>query len=156
MDSRVILYLITSLLLGCAGDLDDQTKKQDLNEDESVDSNGSAQVTPQVAKKGLESLQAANPKLMPKSEALISPEVRPLYNEPKISPVEDEVLVADPVSVVEKLAEFELSPSASPQPAEKKIDLFYPSPNSESSSRDSGKSARLHRGMPALNLSYLK
>ena len=156
MVSRVTLYLITSLLLGCAGDLDDQTKKQDLNEDESVDSNGSAQVTPQVAKEGLESLQAANPKLMPKSEALISPEVRPLSNEPKNTLEEEDELVVEPAPVVEKLVEFEMSPSATPTPAENKNELFYPSPSSESPSQESGKSARLHRGMPALNLWYLE
>ena len=45
---RVTLYLITSFILGCAGDLDDQTKKQDLNENETVDSNDSLRFGPQV------------------------------------------------------------------------------------------------------------
>lgn len=168
---RVILYLITSFILGCAGDLDDQTKKQDLNEDETVDSNDSLRVTPQVKvevdkliptkapgipKEELESLQAANPKLLPKSEAVISPEVQPNSNEPKNTLEEDDELVAEPAPVVEKLVEFEVSPTANPTPAENTNELFYPSASSESPSRVSGNRARLHRGMPALNLSYLK
>lgn len=168
---RVSFYLITLFFLGCAGDLDDQIKKQDLNEDDTVESNGSVRVTPQVkdevdeliptkaplvAKEGLKSLQATNPKVLLKSQTLAAPEVRPHSNEPKNYLVEDEELVADPVPVVEKLVESEALSSASPTPAEKKIDLFYPSPSSESSTRESGKSTRLHRGMPALNLRYLK
>ena len=168
---RVSFYLITLFFLGCAGDLDDQSTKQDLNEDETVESNDSLRLDPQVkdevdepipakasevAKEKSESLQATNPEALPKSETLTAPEVRPHSNEPKNSLVEDEELVAEPAPVVEKLLESEVSPSASPEPAEKKIDLFYPSPSSESSTQESGKSVRLHRGMPALNLRYLK
>ena len=136
---RVSFYLITLFFLGCAGDLDDQSTKQDLNEDETVESNDSVRVTPQVkdevdepipakasqvAKEKSESLQATNPEVLPKSETLTAPEVRPHSNEPKNSLVKDEELVAEPAPVVEKLLESEVSPSASPEPAEKKIDLF--------------------------------
>lgn len=168
---RGTLYLIILFVFGCAGDLDDQITKQDFNEDETVDSNDSVRITPQVndevvelippkapevAKEKLESLQATNLKAPFKSETLTAPEVRPHSNEPKNSLEEDKDLVADSVSVVEKLLVPELLPPATPTPAEKKIELSYPSPPSESYSRESGKSARLHRGMPALNLWYLK
>ena len=168
---RVILHLITLFLLGCAGDLDDQSTKQDLNEDGTVESNDSVRVTPQVKDEvdepiptkapqvlieGLESRQATNPKVLLKSQTLAAPEVRPHSNEPKNSLEEEDELVADPVPVVEKLLESEVLSSASPTPAEKKIDLFYPSPSSGSSTHEPDKSTRLHRGMPALNLRYLK
>jgi hypothetical protein len=168
---RVSFYLITLFFLGCAGDLDDQSTKQDLNEDETVESNDSVRVTPQVkdevdepipakasqvAKEKSESLQATNPEVLPKSETLTAPEIRPHSNEAKNSLLEDDELVAEPAPVVEKLLESEVSPSASPEPAEKEIELSYPSPPSESYSRESGKRARLHRGMPALNLWYLE
>ena len=45
---RVSLYLIASILLGCAGDLDDQITKQDFNEDGTVESNESVRVSPKV------------------------------------------------------------------------------------------------------------
>lgn len=168
---RVSFYLITSFLLGCAVDLDDQITKQDLNEDETVDSNDSVRVTPQakdevdeliptkapeVAKEKLESLQAANPKVLLKSETLTAPEVRPHSNEPKNTQEEEDELVVEPAPVVEKLVESEALPSASLTPAENTNELFYPSAPSESPLRESGNSARLHRGMPALNLWYLK
>ena len=168
---RVILHLITLFLFGCAGDLDDQITKQDLNEDETIESNDSVRTTPQVndevveliplkapevAKEKLESLQATNLEAPFKSDTLTAPEVRPHSNEPKNSLEEDKDLVADSVSVVEKLLEPELLPPATPKPAEKTNELFSPSPPSESLSQESGKSARLHRGMPALNLWYLK
>lgn len=168
---RVSFYLITLFFLGCAGDLDDQSTKQDLNEDETVESNDSVRVTPQVkdevdepipakasqvAKEKSESLQATNPEVLPKSETLTAPEIRPHSNEAKNSLLEDDELVAEPAPVVEKLLESEVSPSASPEQAEKEIELSYPSPPSESYSRESGKRARLHRGMPALNLWYLE
>ena len=168
---RVILHLITLFLLGCAGDLDDQITKKNLNEDGTVESNDSVRVSPnvkdevdepipakasEVAKEKLESLQATNPKVLLKSETLTAPEVRPHSNEPKTTLEEEDELVVEPAPVVEKLVEFEMSPSATPTPAENKNELFYPSPSSESPSQESGKSARLHRGMPALNLWYLK
>lgn len=171
MFQRFTFYLITSFLLGCAGDLDDQITKQDLTEDETADSNDSLRVSPQVkdevdepiptkvpqvAKAKSESLQAANPKVLLKSETLTAPEVQPHSNEPKNTLEEDDELVAEPTPVVEKLVEFEVSPSATPTPAENTNELFYPSTPSESPSRVSGKSARLHRGMPALNLWYSK
>ncbi len=167
---RVILYLISSFLLGCAGDLDDQITKQDLNEDETVDSNDSIRVAPQVkdevdepiplkapevAKEKLESLPAANPKVLLKSETLTAPEVRPHSNVPK-NTLEDDEIVVEPAPVVEKLVEFEVTPPASPKPSENSNELFYTIAPSESPSRESGKRARLHRGMPALNLWYLK
>ena len=168
---RVSFYLITSFILGCAGDLDDQTKKHDLNEEETADSNDSLRVAPQmidevdeliptkasqVAKAKSESLQAANPKVLLKSEALISPEVQPHSNEPKNTLEEDDEHVAEVTPVVEKLLEFEVPPSANPTPAENPNELFYPSTPSQSLSRVSGNSPRLHRGMPSLNLRYLK
>ena len=168
---RVSFYLITLFLLGCAGELDDQITKKDLNEDGTVESNDSVRVTPQekdevdeliptkapeVAKEKLKSLQATNPKVLLKSETLTAPEIRPHSNEPKNSLEEEDELLADPVPVVEKLLESEVLSSASPTPAEKKIDLFYPSPSSGSSTHEPDKSTRLHRGMPALNLRYLK
>ena len=168
---RVILYLIISFILGCAEDLDDQITKQDLNEVETVDSNDSLRFGPQVkdevdepipakapeeAKEKLESLQVTNPKPLPKLETLSALEIRPHSNEPKNSREKDKELVAYTVSVVEKLFEPEALPSAGPMPAEKKIELSHPSPSSESSTQESGKGARLHRGMPAMNLWYLK
>ena len=171
MFARVSFYLITSFLLGCAEDLDNQITKQDLTEDETADSNDSVRVTPQakdevdepipskapqVANKKSESLQAANPKVLLKTETLTAPEVWPHSNEPKNTQEEDDELVAEPAPVVEKLVEIEVSPSATPTPAENTNELFYPSAPSESPSRVSGKSARLHRGMPALNLWYSK
>ena len=168
---RVSLYLIASILLGCAGDLDDQITKQDFNEDGTVESNESVRVSPkvedevdepisakasEVAKENLKSLQATNPEVLLKSETLIAPEVRPHSDEPKNSLEEGKELVADKVSVVEKLFEPKVLPYVESMPAEKKIELSYPSPSSESPSEESGKRARLHRGMPALNLWYLK
>lgn len=168
---RVTFYLIASILLGCSGDLDDQIKKQDLTEGETVDSNDSVRVSPkvedeedepisekasEVAKENLKSLQATNPKVLLKSETLTAPEVRPHSDELKNSLEEGKELVADKVSVVEKLFEPKVLPSVESMPAEKKIELSYPSPSSESPSQESGKRARLHRGMPALNLWYLK
>ena len=168
---RISIYLIASILLGCAGDLDDQITKQDFNEDGTVESNESVRVSPkvedevdepisakasEVAKENLKSLQATNPEVLLKSETLIAPEVRPHSDEPKNSLEKGKELVADKVSVVEKLFEPKVLPSVESMPAEKKIELSYPSPSSESPSQESGKRARLHRGMPALNLWYLK
>ena len=110
----------------------------------------------QVAKAKSESLQAAHPQVLLKSEALISPEVQPHSNEPKNSLEENDEIVAEVTPVVEKLLEFEVPPTANPTPAENTKELFYPSTPSESHARESGNSPRLHRGMPALNLRYLK
>ena len=48
MFKRVILYLPTIIIIGCADDMDDQIMKQDLNDDELVESNDSLLVTTQV------------------------------------------------------------------------------------------------------------
>ena len=49
MFKRVILYLrSTIIIIGCADDMDDQIMKQDLNDDELVESNDLLLVTTQV------------------------------------------------------------------------------------------------------------
>ena len=165
MFQRVTIYSLTFIILGCAEDLDDQITKQDLTKDEPVESNDSFRVipqvkqdegelitikTPQLAQQELESVQAENPKELPDTEIIPSPEV-------PLDQVEEEVvLVAEPAPVVEKLVEIEVSPPASPKPVEKAVEFPDPSPSPEPSSEESGASPRLHRGMPALNLWYSK
>ena len=162
---RVTIYSLTFIILGCAEDLDDQITQQDLTKDEPVESNdsfrGNPQVkqdegelitkkTPQLAEEELESVQAENPKELPETEIISSPEV-------PLDPVEEEVaLVAEPAPVAEKLVEIEVSPPASPKPVEKPVEFPDPSPSPGTSSGESGAGARLHRGMPALNLWYSK
>ena len=162
---RVTIYSLTFIILGCAEDMDDQITQQDLTKDEPVESNdsfrGNPQVkqdegelapteTPQLAEEQLESVQAENPKELPKTEIIPSPEV-------PLGTVEEEVaLVAEPAPVTEKLVEIEVSPPASPKPVEKPVEFPDPSPSPGISSGESGASARLHRGMPALNLWYSK
>ena len=85
MFKRVILYLPSIIIIGCADDMDDQIMKQDLNDDELVESNDSLLVTTQVkdevdepippktphsAALGLKFVQAAKTKVLPKSETL--------------------------------------------------------------------------------------
>ena len=162
---RVTTYSLTFIILGCAEDLDDQITQQDLTKDEPVESNdsfrGNPQVkqeegelapteTPQLAEEELESVQPENPKELPEKEIIPSPEV-------PLDPVEEEVaLVAEPAPVTEKLVEIEVSPPASPKPVEKPVEFPDPSPSPGTSSGESGAGARLHRGMPALNLWYSK
>lgn len=162
---RVTIYSLTFIILGCAEDLDDQITQQDLTKDEPVESNdsfrGNPQVkldegefapteTPQLAEEELESVQAENPKELPETEIIPSPEV-------PLDPVEEEVaLVAEPAPVTEKLVEIEVSPPASPKPVEKPVEFPDPSPSPGTSLGESGAGTRLHRGMPALNLWYSK
>ena len=162
---RVTIYSLTFIILGCAEDLDDQITQHDLTKDEPVESNdsfrGNPQVkqnegelspteTPQLAEEQLESVQAENPKKLPKTEIIPSPEV-------PLDPVEEEVaLVAEPAPVTEKLVEIEVSPPASPKPVEKPVAFPDSIPSPGTSLGESGAGARLHRGMPALNLWYSK
>ena len=163
---RVTIYSLTFIILGCMEDLDDQITQHDLIKDEPVESNDSFRFipqvkldegeliittkTPQLAEEELESVQAENPKELPETEIIPSPEV-------PLDPVEEEVaIVAEPAPVTEKLVEIEVSPPASPKPVEKPVEFPDPSPSSGISSGESGAGARLHRGMPALNLWYSK
>ena len=163
---RVTIHSLTFIILGCAEDLDDQITQHDLIKEEPVESNDSFRFipqvkldegeliittkTPQLAEEELESVQAENPKELPEKEIIPSPEV-------PLDPVEEEVaIVAEPAPVTEKLVEIEVSPPASPKPVEKPVEFPDPSPSSGISSGESGAGARLHRGMPALNLWYSK
>ena len=163
---RVTIYSLSFIILGCAEDLDDQITQHDLIKEEPVESNDSFRFipqvkldegeliittkTPQLAEEELESVQAENPKELPETEIIPSPEV-------PLDPVEEEVaIVAEPAPVTEKLVEIEVSPPASPKPVEKPVEFPDPSPSPGTSSGESGAGARLHRGMPALNLWYSK
>ena len=156
MLSRVTYFLFTFIILGCAEDSINQITKKDSIEIKTVDSNDSDRVTTQVEKEGLKIPEAAVPKVVLKKKTLTSPKVWRHSNEPKNSTEDDDKLVLEPVPVVEELVEFEVPPSVSPKSAEKTIELLYPSKSSEPSSPRSNKNTRLHQGMPALNLWYLR
>ena len=165
MFKRVILYLPTIIIIGCADDMDNQIIQQDLNDDELVESNDSLLVTTQVkdevdepippqtphsAALGLKFVQAAKTKVLPKSETFLSTEVQVDSIKPKNTLEEEDGNVDEPSTVIEKLAEFE-----SPLPtSQKSIELSDPITTPDSSSRESDTRVRLHRGMPALNLWY--
>ena len=165
MIKRVILYLPTIIIIGCADDMDIQIMQQDLNDDELVESNDSLLVTTQVkdevdepippktphsAALGLKFVQAAKTKVLPKSETFLSTEVQVDSIKPKNPLEEEDGNVDEPSTVIEKLAEFQSSLPTS----QKSIELSDPITTPDSSSRESDTRARLHRGMPALNLWY--
>ena len=165
MFKRVILYLPTIIIIGCADDMDDQIMKQDLNDGELVESNDSHLVTTQVkdevgepippktphsAALGLKFVQAAKTKVLPKSETSLSTEVHVDSVKSKNTLEEEDGNVAESSTVIEKLAEFESSLPTS----QKLIELPDPITTPNSSSLESDTRARLHRGMPALNLWY--
>ena len=124
MFKRVILYLPTIIIIGCADDMDDQIMQKDLNDGELVESNDSLLVTTQVkdevgeaippktphsAALGLKFVQAAKTKVLPKSETFLSTEfqvdsIKPkntLKNESHICPVGTGILNASnsPVTI---------------------------------------------------------
>ena len=146
MFKRVILYLPTIIIIGCADDMDIQIMQQDLNDDELVESNDSLLVTTQVkdevdepippktphsAALGLKFVQAAKTKVLPKSETFLSTEVHVDSIKPKNTLEEEDGNVA-----------------------QKSIELSDPITTPDSSLRESDARARLHRGMPSLNLWY--
>lgn len=139
--------------------------QQDLNDGELVESNDSLLVTTQVkdevgkpipaktphsAALGLKFVQATKTKVLPKSETFHSTEVHVDSIKPKNTMEEEDGNVTEPSTVIEKLAEFKSSLPTS----QKSIELPDPITTSNSSSRESDTRARLHRGMPALNLWY--
>ena len=139
--------------------------QQDLNDGELVESNDSLLVTTQVkdevgepippktphsAALGLNFVQATKTKVLPKSETFHSTEVHVDSIKPKNTMEEEDGNVTEPSTVIEKLAEFKSSLPTS----QKSIELPDPITTSNSSSRESDTRARLHRGMPALNLWY--
>ena len=145
--------------------MDIQIMQQDLNDDELVESNDSLLVTTQVkdevgepippqtphsAALGLKFVQAAKTKVLPKSETFLSTEVHVDTIKPKNTLEEEDGNVAEPSTVIEKLAEYESSLPTS----QKSIELPDPITTPNSSSLKSDTRARLHRGMPALNLWY--
>lgn len=145
--------------------MEDQIMQQDLNDGELVESNDSLLVTTQVkdevgepippktphsAALGLKFVQATKTKVLPKSETFHSTEVHVDSIKPKNTMEEEDGNVTEPSTVIEKLAEFKSSLPTS----QKSIELPDPITTSNSSSRESDTRARLHRGMPALNLWY--
>ena len=169
MLQRVILYLLALIIIGCADVMDNQIIQQNLIEGELLDSNVSTLVTrqvnekvdkpihaktPHVAEQGLEFLQATKPRMSPKSETFSSTDVQVYSIEPKNSLEEEDEDVAEPAAVIEKLIKFESSLPKSQKPAEKPVELPNTIAPGESSSKKSDKKARLHRGMPSLNLWY--
>lgn len=145
--------------------MEDQIMQQDLNDGELVESNDSLLVTTQVkdevgepippktphsAALGLKFVQATKTKELPKSETFHSTEVHVDSIKPKNTLEEEDGNVTEPSTVIEKLAEFKSSLPTS----QKSIELPDPITTSNSSSRESDTRARLHRGMPALNLWY--
>ena len=171
MGQRITLYFIICLYFGCAQESKDEKTKKDLSVDESVGANSTIPITlpakeanqpviashlPDERKSEMKDFDKTTPDTLPQEDAQVS-SVVPV--DPKKAEPTDDVETDDepaPISVQSELVQDQDPPTSSPtsvqQPISTVVGSQPPSPPEKAATSPS----RLHRGMPALNLWYLR
>ena len=170
---RFTLFIITGLFLGCAQEVKEETTEKERSVDESVGANSTSPTTlsakqanqpttathlPDEGKSEMKDFAKTTPDILPQEDAQVSSvvPVEPKKTKPT-DDVEAEVEPA-PVSVQNKwVQDQELppptsSPTSVQQPISPVVGSQPPNPPEKSATLPS----RLHRGMPVLNLWYLR
>ena len=166
---RFTLYIITSLFLGCAQEVKEETTEKERSVDESVGANATSTITfpakqasqpiiathlPDERKSEMKDFAKTIPDTLPQEEARIS-SVVPV--DPKKAEPTDDVEADDepaPISVQNKLVQDQDPPTSSPISVQQPISTVVGSQPPNPPRKASTSPSRLHRGMPVLNLWY--
>jgi hypothetical protein len=166
---RFTLYIITTLFLGCAHEVKEETTEKERSVDESVGANATSTITfpakqaiqptiathlPDERKSEMKDFAKTIPDTLPQEEARIS-SVVPV--DPKKAEPTDDVEADDepaPISVQNKLVQDQDPPTSSPISVQQPISTVVGSQPPNPPRKASTSPSRLHRGMPVLNLWY--
>ena len=166
---RFTLYIITSLFLGCAQEVKEETTEKERSVDESVGANATSTITlpakqasqptiathlPDERKSEMKDFAKTIPDTSPQEEARIS-SVVPV--DPKKAEPTDDVEADDepaPVSVQSELVQDQDPPTSSPISVQQPISTVVGSQPPNPPAKAATSPSRLHRGMPVLNLWY--
>ncbi len=166
---RFTLYIITSLFLGCAQEVKEETTEKERSVDESVGANATSTITlpakqasqptiathlPDERKSEMKDFAKTIPDTLPQEEARIS-SVVPV--DPKKAEPTDDVEADDepaPVSVQSELVQDQDPPTSSPISVQQPISTVVGSQPPNPPAKAATSPSRLHRGMPVLNLWY--
>lgn len=166
---RFTFYIITSLFLGCAQEVKEETTEKERSVDESVGANATSTITfpakqvnqpttathlPDERKSEMKDFAKTTPDTSPQEEARIS-SVVPV--DPKKAEPTDDVEADDepaPISVQNQLVQDQDPPTSSPISVQQPISTVVGSQPPNPPRKASTSPSRLHRGMPVLNLWY--
>ena len=166
---RFTFYIITSLFLGCAQEVKEETTEKERSVDESVGANATSTITfpakqvnqpttathlPDERKSEMKDFAKTIPDTLPQEEARIS-SVVPV--DPKKAEPTDDVEADDepaPISVQNQLVQDQDPPTSSPISVQQPISTVVGSQPPNPPRKASTSPSRLHRGMPVLNLWY--